>query len=97
MLLRLGYTVLEAGDGAEALGIVESSIRRIDLVLTDVVMADVSGRLLAECLLADWPRIPVLYMSGYTDDDIVRRGLLQSGITLLQKPFAIDALSHALR
>jgi two-component system cell cycle sensor histidine kinase/response regulator CckA len=97
MLSRLGYGVIEAGDGAEALGIVETSMRRIHLILTDVVMADVHGRLLAESVEIQAPNIPVLYMSGYTDDDILRRGLTNSGITLLQKPFTLDTLARAVR
>jgi PAS domain S-box-containing protein len=97
MLHRLGYTVLEASGGAEALGIVETSPRRIDLVLTDVVMADINGRMLAACIAERSPRLPVLFMSGYTDDDILRRGLKKASITLLQKPFTPDVLACAVR
>jgi two-component system, cell cycle sensor histidine kinase and response regulator CckA len=99
MLERLGYRVREAGNGAEALGMLDTSIERIDLILTDVVMPDVDGRLLGECVVersnAKAPR--VLYMSGYTDDDILRRGLAQPGIALLQKPFTLEALARAVR
>jgi CheY-like chemotaxis protein len=72
---------------------------RIDLILTDVVMPEVDGRLLAECVVqrgsTQVPR--VLYMSGYTADDILRRGLSQPGIALLQKPFTQEALARAVR
>jgi DNA-binding NarL/FixJ family response regulator len=72
-------------------------MERIDLILTDVVMPDVGGRVLAECV-AEHTRAPrVLYMSGYTDDDILRRGLTRSGAPLLQKPFTRDALARAVR
>jgi two-component system cell cycle sensor histidine kinase/response regulator CckA len=98
MLERLGYKVREAGNGAEALGILDTSMDRIDLILTDVVMPDVDGRLLAECVVQRNTRVPrMLYMSGYTDDDILRRGLSQPGIALLQKPFTLEALARAVR
>jgi two-component system cell cycle sensor histidine kinase/response regulator CckA len=97
MLERLGYRVIEAESGAEALGALDTCVQRIDLVLTDVVMPDVDGRLLAECI-AKGSRAPrVLYMSGYTDDDILRRGLTLSGTMLLQKPLTLQALAHGVR
>jgi PAS domain S-box-containing protein len=97
MLERLGYTVREAASGAEALGILETSLKRIDLVLTDMVMPDVHGRVLAECLLERVPATRVIYMSGYTDDDIVRRGLTGLGTAFLQKPFTPATLARAVR
>jgi PAS domain S-box-containing protein len=97
MLERLGYKVLEAASGAEALGILDTSLKRIDLVLTDVVMPDVDGRVLAECVAKGLRPPHVLYMSGYTDDDILRRGLTFPGTALLQKPFTSEALAHAVR
>jgi signal transduction histidine kinase/CheY-like chemotaxis protein len=97
MLKRLGYTVIGAEGGAEALGMVETSTKRIDLVLTDVVMADVNGRLLGECINSQDPHVRMLYMSGYTDDDMLRRGLLKPGSAMLQKPFTMEALARAVR
>jgi signal transduction histidine kinase/CheY-like chemotaxis protein len=97
MLQQLGYTVLEAASGAEALGLIETATREIHLVLTDVVMPDVHGRVLAECLLERDPSQRILYMSGYTDDNVVRRGLTKSGVGFLQKPFTHDALARAVR
>jgi CheY-like chemotaxis protein len=97
MLERLGYKVVEASNGAEALGIIDASRERIDLVLTDVVMPDVDGRLLAECMEGK-PRAPrVVYMSGYTDDHVLRRGLAQPGTAYLQKPFTTEALARIVR
>jgi DNA-binding response OmpR family regulator len=97
LLERFGYKVLEAGDGAEALGILDTFQQRIDLVLTDVVMPDVNGRILAE-LVAERSRPPrLLYMSGYTHDDILRYGLGQPGMILLKKPFTSHALACAVR
>jgi CheY-like chemotaxis protein len=97
MLERLGYRVMEAESGAEALGALDTCVQRIDLVLTDVVMPDVDGRLLAECIAKGIRAPHVLYMSGYTDDDILRRGLTLSGTLLLQKPFTLEALANAVR
>jgi two-component system cell cycle sensor histidine kinase/response regulator CckA len=97
MLERLGYRVLEATNGAEALGILETSLERIDLILTDVVMPELHGWDLGESVKAREPWRGVLYMSGYTGDDIMRRGLAQPGTALLQKPFTPDALARAVR
>jgi two-component system cell cycle sensor histidine kinase/response regulator CckA len=96
MLESLGYKVREAANGAEALGILDTSLRRIDLILTDVVMPDIHGRHLAECAMADDPGRRVLYMTGYTDDNILRQELTP-GTALLQKPFTTEALGRAVR
>ncbi len=97
MLERLGYRVLEAANGAEALGIIETSMDRIDLILTDVVMPEVHGGELGESLHMSEPWRRILYMSGYTGDDITRRGLAEPGTALLKKPFTPDALARAVR
>jgi two-component system cell cycle sensor histidine kinase/response regulator CckA len=97
MLERLGYRVLEAENGAEALGIVETSMGRIDLILTDLVMPDVHGGDLGECLRTSDPPRRVLYMSGYTGDEITRRGIAQNEMPLLKKPFTPDELALAVR
>jgi PAS domain S-box-containing protein len=103
MLEREGYTVLDAADGADALQLaasVDARGERIDLVLTDVVMPVQGGRVLGERLAMHWPAIRVLYMSGYTDDEILRRGLVVPGAAFLEKPFTparlADAVRHAL-
>jgi two-component system, cell cycle sensor histidine kinase and response regulator CckA len=92
-----GYTVLEARSGAEALEITARHAGRIDLVLTDVVMPEMSGRELAERLAKDQPGIPILFVSGYTDDAVVRHGLVESAVAFLQKPFSPIALAHRVR
>lgn len=97
MLERLGYRVVEASNGAEALGILETSLDRIDLVITDVVMPDLHGGDLGEVLLAREPWRRVLYMSGYPGDEIVRHGITRHGARLLNKPFTADALARAVR
>ncbi|MDB4881753.1 MAG: Blue-light-activated protein [Gemmatimonadetes bacterium] len=97
MLEGLGYRVHEASNGAEAIGQLESSRERTHLVLTDVVMPDIHGRTLAECVLDQYAEPRVLYMSGYTEDEILQRGLGESGMALLQKPFTLEALARAVR
>jgi CheY-like chemotaxis protein len=100
MLERQGYTVLEAASGLEALRLVSAAVtdeQRIDLVLTDVVMPDLSGRALGERLAAEWPELRVVYMSGYTDDEILRRGLTQSTAAFLEKPFTLERLAMVVR
>jgi PAS domain S-box-containing protein len=100
MLGNLGYAVLEAGSVADAMRIARAAADhgdRIDLVLTDVVMPGEGGRALGERLAEEWPSLKVLYMSGYTDDEILRRGLVQSGTAFLEKPFTPARLAEAVR
>jgi PAS domain S-box-containing protein len=96
ILRRFGYTVIDAPNGTVALGEAHFAAH-IDLLLTDVVMPGMSGRELAELLGQIRPEIPVLFMSGYTDDAIVRHGLLRPSIAYLQKPFSPDALARKVR
>ncbi|HEX6534023.1 MAG TPA: ATP-binding protein [Gemmatimonadaceae bacterium] len=97
ILEEQGYAVLEARDGHDALAVVASHDGPLDLVLTDVVMPRMNGRALVEQLLAARPALRVLYMSGYTDDEIIRRGLHRAGTSFLQKPFTADGLAEAVR
>lgn len=96
-LLRQGYTLLEARWGDEALFLVEQQRGQIDLLVTDVVMPKMNGRELFEQLKALHPRMKVLFMSGYTDDTMVRNGLLAAEIEFLSKPFSPDALAAKVR
>ena len=96
-LAAQGYAILEAENGAEALELLAHAQGPVDLVLTDVVMPIINGRELAERLAAERPGLPVLFMSGYTDDDVVRRGLLVPGAPFLQKPFVPGELSRKVR
>ena len=97
LLVEHGYLVLAAANGTEALVIAKKEIEPIDLLLTDVIMPGMSGRALAEMLGATQPGLTVLYMSGYTDDEIVRHGIVGAGIHLLHKPFSEDELIAKVR
>jgi len=93
-LQRAGYTVLEASGPREALEIVRDYPHRIDLLITDVVMPEMSGRELAGKIEEMCPSLKVLYMSGYTDNAIVHHGILKPGTAFIQKPFTPSALAN---
>ena len=99
LLVRNGYTVLEAADGPAALALVNGAEgpSRIDLLLTDVIMPGMSGRELAEQMIARSRGLRVLYISGYTDDAVVRHGMLEPGLAYLEKPFSPAALLRKVR
>ena len=92
-----GYRVLDAPDGPAALKLSAQHGDSIDLLVTDVVMPGMSGRELAERLARERPRTKVLYTSGYTDDAMVRQGVLTAGVAFLQKPFVPDSLARKVR
>jgi len=92
-----GYTVLEAQHGREALDICEHYSRPIHLMVTDVVMPQMSGKELAEQLAPNRPEMKILYMSGYPDNSIVQHGVLEPGTEFLQKPFALNTLEAKVR
>ena len=96
-LEKNGYTILEAAHAADALRLCEQHPDPIHLLVTDVVMPGVSGRQLAERLLSQRPKLKVLYMSGYTDDEIVRHGILYFDTPFLQKPFTAESLAEKVR
>ena len=97
LLRETGYTVISAAGGKEALVAAERHGRPVDLLLTDVMMPGMSGRELALELARRKLAHRTLYMSGYTDDAIVRHGVLEPGIAFIHKPFTIEALSARLR
>jgi two-component system cell cycle sensor histidine kinase/response regulator CckA len=92
-----GYETAEAEDGQEALTLLATDSTSFDLVLSDVVMPRMSGREFAGHLAELRPGLPVLFMSGYTNDEIMRRGLLEPGAPFLAKPFSPEALATKVR
>jgi CheY-like chemotaxis protein len=93
----LGYTVLTAATPAEALAAAGAHPGPLHLLLTDVVLPEMTGRALAERLTALYPGLRVLYMSGYTADVIAHQGVLEEGLAFLQKPFTKVALGAKVR
>jgi len=97
MLTELGYRVMEASDGEEALRLFGAHRSTIDLLLTDVVLpGPIRGREIAEQITAMRPAVRVLFMSGYTENSIVHHGRLDDGVKLLGKPFTRDQLARAV-
>jgi PAS domain S-box-containing protein len=98
LLARLGYTVLTAADGIEALSLKnQRDVGHIDLLFTDVVMPHMSGKELSERIHALYPRTKILFTSAYTENAILHQGVLTNGVALLQKPFTPSALARKLR
>jgi two-component system, cell cycle sensor histidine kinase and response regulator CckA len=97
MLRRLGYAVLSASHGAEAVSLAERRPEPIDLLMTDVVMPGMNGRELADRLARVHPEMGVLFTSGYTDDVILHTGVMERNLHFLGKPFSIQALSRSIR
>jgi CheY-like chemotaxis protein len=97
MLNRLGYTVLLAASGAEALELAGAELQRIDLVITDVLMPRMNGLELARELDRLPGRSKVLFVSGYTDGVLAERGILRDKVEFLQKPLALATLARRVR
>jgi two-component system cell cycle sensor histidine kinase/response regulator CckA len=96
-LREYGYSVIEARDGSHALELAEGAPAPPDLVIADVVMPGMGGKQLAESLERRWSGIPVLFISGYTGLDAVRRGLMDEGREFMQKPLEPDAVAKKAR
>ena len=97
ILQRHGYSIIEAGNGEEALVLCERHPGTIQLLLTDVVMAHMSGPKLAQRLVRLRPAMKVLCMSGYTDDAAVRHGVIAAKLAYLQKPITVENLTRKVR
>ncbi|PWC39860.1 hypothetical protein TSO352_01605 [Azospirillum sp. TSO35-2] len=105
-LRELGYTVIHAADGAEALRIIDGGVfvgdgpagrQDVTLLLTDIVMPGMTGRQLADAALERLPDLKVLYTTGYSGDAVIHNGVLDPGTNLLAKPFGIDHLAETVR
>jgi DNA-binding NtrC family response regulator len=92
-----GYRILQAGNARQAMDVAVRHQGRIDLLATDLVMPLMSGRELAQTLQPQFPRMKVLYLSGYTDDDMVRHGILHFEVNFLPKPFTPSSLAKKVR
>jgi CheY-like chemotaxis protein len=97
VLTEFGYTVLTARHGRDALMVAGDRSGGVDLLVTDVVMPEMSGRELAETLRDHQPDLKVLYISGYTDDEVVQRGISGSEVAFLRKPFASEEFVRRVR
>jgi len=97
MLREYGYRVLEAADGQAALELLQNASGEVDLVVSDVVMPKMGGQELNQSLSAFGHDIPVLFISGFTGDDVVRRGLLKSDDPLQEKPFTPELFIERVR
>ena len=97
VLQQHGYKVLDAENGEDALMVSQAHAGQIDLMITDVVMPRMGGKETAKRLQAFYPRMKVIYMSGYTDNAIVKYGVLAPGLNFLQKPFTPESLARKVR
>ena len=97
MLLQLGYKVLEARDGHEAVKLLQRGPQRIAVVLTDLAMPGIGGRRLGETIASCWPQVQVLYMSGFPAQRMVNEGALDPSHPFIQKPFTSEQLGRKVR
>lgn len=97
MLVTMGYRVLEARSGQEAVRLLRRGAHRIDGVLTDVAMPGIGGRELGETIAQCWPQIRVLYMSGFAANRMVTEGALDPSVPFIQKPFTSEQLGRRIR
>jgi PAS domain S-box-containing protein len=96
-LRKLGYTVLTADSGHDALLKAKNHGAKLNLLITDVVMPKMSGRELSQQMESLFPDLKTIYMSGYTDDSLVRHGVKEAGSAFIQKPFNLESLAHKVR
>jgi CheY-like chemotaxis protein len=97
ILEKHGYRVFEASNGEDAIRIIDLYSGRLDLLVTDVVMPGIDGRDVARAVKAQFPKVKVLYLSGYTSDAVVRHGILHHEVAFLQKPFSAASLAAKVR
>lgn len=97
LLTRIGYNVLSAANGKEAIRVAETYSHKIHLLITDVLMPEIDGAQLAKVLCAMRPDLKVIYISGYTDTCLAPEGVLAPGTVLVNKPFSVRLLSARMR
>lgn len=97
MLTKLGYAATQASNGAEGLEIAKTDPSQFPLVLTDVVMPNMSGKQMADELLKIYPKTKVVFMSGYMDEPVLQHGLSESSVILIRKPFTLSLLASKIR
>jgi CheY-like chemotaxis protein len=97
ILEALGYHVIVAANGFDALEVLRAGVRRVDLLLTDVIMPGMTGRALVDQAVALLPGLKVLFTSGYSEDAISHHGVLDPGTRFLPKPYQQKQLAHAVR
>jgi len=97
ILQNQGYTVLSAENGNDAFAVLENHDGPLDLLLTDVIMPGINGRDLFEKIAGRYPNVKVLFMSGYADDVITHRGMIDDGVAFIQKPFSVKGLAAKVR
>ena len=97
ILQKCGYTVLAACNGREGVELARQNLGRIDLIVTDVIMPLMGGKVMAESLKATDPGLKILFTSGYTDDAIAHHGVLDAEIEFLSKPYTPVTLARKVR
>jgi two-component system cell cycle sensor histidine kinase/response regulator CckA len=97
VLEQKGYRVLDAPNGEQAVRVAESSVRPIQMIITDVVMPGMNARAMTARIRTTWPTVRVLYMSGYHDDDVMLQSLAMAKVDFLQKPFLPYDLAEKVR
>ena len=97
ILERYGYSVHAVASGSEALRVAREQEGRIDLLLADVILPEMSGPEVAKRIATEWPETRVLFMSGYSENEVFRSGLVGPGTALLRKPFALDEVVRMVR
>ncbi len=97
MLHDCGHRVVPAESGADALSVLAARSGKVDLVLSDVVMPAMGGRELAEQIRRRWPTVKILFMSGHTDDEVMRRGVLTAEMDFISKPFQLAELTRSVQ
>jgi DNA-binding NtrC family response regulator len=97
MLEKLGYRVVAARTPGEAIRLAQEHTNEIHLLITDVVMPEMNGRILAKNILSIFPKMKRLFMSGYTANVIAHHGVLDEGVNFIQKPFSMEMLGTKVR